>query len=106
MLVLLESDVGVMSAAILDIEEDMDLTAFQAEVLVGSLNVIAAFGGLIAGEYSGAAASSSPRSCAISYKCVFFLFCFCDSFRRRGERACVASVCPLRDPPPPKKKEI
>lgn len=42
-------DVGVMSAAILDIEEDMGLSAFQAEVLVGSLNVIAAFGGLIAG---------------------------------------------------------
>lgn len=38
-----------MSAAILDIEEDMDLTPVQAEVLVGSLNVIAAFGGLIAG---------------------------------------------------------
>lgn len=46
-------DVGVMSAAILDIEEDLGLTAFQAEVLVGSLNVIAAFGGLIAGAYSG-----------------------------------------------------
>ena len=43
------SDVGVMSAAILDIEEDMDLSYVQAEVLVGSLNVIAAFGGLIAG---------------------------------------------------------
>lgn len=42
-------DVGVMSAAILDIEEDMDLSPVQAEVLVGSLNVIAAFGGLIAG---------------------------------------------------------
>lgn len=44
-------DVGVMSAAILDIEEDLGLSAFQAEVLVGSLNVIAAFGGLIAGAH-------------------------------------------------------
>lgn len=43
------ADVGVMSAAILDIEEDMMLSPLQAEVLVGSLNVIAAFGGLIAG---------------------------------------------------------
>lgn len=38
-----------MSAAILDIEEDMELTSWEAELLVGSLNVIAAFGGLIAG---------------------------------------------------------
>lgn len=41
-----------MSAAILDIEEDMQLTPWQAELLVGSLNVIAAFGGLIAGVFS------------------------------------------------------
>ena len=47
--ILRPADVGVMSAAILDIEEDMSLSAFEAEVLVGSLNVIAAFGGLIAG---------------------------------------------------------
>lgn len=46
-------DVGVMSAAILDIEEDLDLSPLQAEVLVGSLNVIAAFGGLIAGIARG-----------------------------------------------------
>eukprot|EP00903_Cladosiphon_okamuranus_P016207 g14955.t1 len=52
--VLLGYDVGVMSAAILDIEEDMGLSAVQAEVLVGSLNVIAAFGGLIAGKASDA----------------------------------------------------
>ena len=49
--VFLFEDVGVMSAAILDIEEDMDLSPVQAEVLVGSLNVIAAFGGLIAGAW-------------------------------------------------------
>lgn len=49
LLIVFVSDVGVMSAAILDIEEDMDLSPVQAEVLVGSLNVIAAFGGLIAG---------------------------------------------------------
>lgn len=111
MLVLLESDVGVMSAAILDIEEDMDLTAFQAEVLVGSLNVIAAFGGLIAGEYSGAPASSSPRSCAISYtqhlkKKSVFVFCFFATFSGEGESVRVLHLFPLRDPPPKKTYNV
>lgn len=57
-------DVGVMSAAILDIEEDMLLTAFQAEVLVGSLNLIAAFGGLIAGT------SGVPRALVGGGRCM------------------------------------
>ncbi|CAM9206663.1 unnamed protein product [Ascophyllum nodosum] len=67
--VLLGYDVGVMSAAILDIEEDMSLSAFEAEVLVGSLNVIAAFGGLIAGKASDALG----RKMAIALACAIFI---------------------------------
>ncbi|CAB1102967.1 unnamed protein product [Ectocarpus sp. CCAP 1310/34] len=62
-------DVGVMSAAILDIEEDMGLSPLQAEVLVGSLNVIAAFGGLIAGKASDALG----RKTAIAIACGIFI---------------------------------
>ncbi|CAM9643191.1 unnamed protein product [Ectocarpus fasciculatus] len=67
--VLLGYDVGVMSAAILDIEEDMDLSPLQAEILVGSLNVIAAFGGLIAGKASDALG----RKMAIAIACGIFI---------------------------------
>ncbi|CAM9226986.1 unnamed protein product, partial [Hapterophycus canaliculatus] len=59
-----------MSAAILDIEEDMDLTPWEAELLVGSLNVIAAFGGLIA---AGKASDALGRKTAIAIACGIFI---------------------------------
>ena len=43
-------DVGVMADAIVFIGNDMQLNAGQTQIIVGSLNFIAAFGTLIAGR--------------------------------------------------------
>ena len=43
-------DVGVMADAIVFIGNDMQLNSFQTQIIVGSLNFIAAFGTLIAGR--------------------------------------------------------
>ena len=48
--VLLGFDVGIFSGAILYIGSDLGLSTVQQEIIVGSLNLIAAFGGLIAGK--------------------------------------------------------
>ena len=50
--VLLGFDVGIFSGAILYIGSDLGLSTVQQEIIVGSLNLIAAFGGLIAGKVS------------------------------------------------------
>ncbi|KAL7000362.1 putative polyol transporter 4 [Sarracenia purpurea var. burkii] len=52
--VLLGYDVGVMSGAILFIQEDLKITEVQEEVLVGCLSVISLFGSLAGGRTSDA----------------------------------------------------
>ena len=46
---LLGYDIGVISGTITAIIDDIGLSTFQAEVVVGSLNLVSAFGGLGAG---------------------------------------------------------
>ncbi|CAI9783663.1 unnamed protein product [Fraxinus pennsylvanica] len=50
--VLLGYDVGVMSGAIIFIKEDLKISEFQEEVLVGILSVISLFGSLFGGRAS------------------------------------------------------
>uniref|UniRef100_A0A5B6YRK7 Putative polyol transporter 4 n=1 Tax=Davidia involucrata TaxID=16924 RepID=A0A5B6YRK7_DAVIN len=52
--VLLGYDVGVMSGAILFIQEDLKITEVQEEVLIGCLSVVSLFGSLAAGRASDA----------------------------------------------------
>ncbi|XP_059660958.1 probable polyol transporter 4 [Cornus florida] len=52
--VLLGYDVGVMSGAVLFIQEDLKITEVQVEILVGSLSVISLFGSLAGGRTSDA----------------------------------------------------
>ncbi|CAM9701001.1 unnamed protein product, partial [Phaeothamnion confervicola] len=67
--VLLGYDVGVMSGAILYIKTTLGLSTVQQEVTVGSLNLIAAFGGLVAGK----AADALGRKKAIAMACFIFM---------------------------------
>jgi len=67
--ILLGYDVGVMSGAILNIAEDLDLGTVQQEIIVGSLNLIAAFGGLVAGKL----ADQLGRRSAIGVACCIFI---------------------------------
>ncbi|KAF9590589.1 hypothetical protein IFM89_035907 [Coptis chinensis] len=53
-MVLIGYDVGVMSGAILYIQEDLNLTEVQEEVLVGCLSIISLFGSLAGGKASDA----------------------------------------------------
>ncbi|KAJ0813713.1 putative major facilitator, sugar transporter, major facilitator superfamily [Helianthus annuus] len=52
--VLLGYDVGVMSGAIIFIQEDLKITEFQQEFLIGSLSVISILGSLAGGRVSDA----------------------------------------------------
>ncbi|CAM8984913.1 unnamed protein product [Rhodiola kirilowii] len=52
--VLLGYDVGVMSGAILFIQEDLKITEVQEEVLVGCLSIVSIFGSLAGGRTSDA----------------------------------------------------
>ncbi len=66
---LLGYDVGIFSSAILYIEEEMNLTMFQSESVVATLNLVAALGSLIAGwtaDYMG-------RKAAITCACIVFI---------------------------------
>mmetsp|Transcript_28650 Transcript_28650/g.37550 ORF Transcript_28650/g.37550 Transcript_28650/m.37550 type:complete len:526 (-) Transcript_28650:172-1749(-) len=67
--ILLGYDVGVISGAILYISEDLGLSTVQEEVLVGMLNLVAAFGGLVAGK----AADQIGRRRAIGMACLIFI---------------------------------
>eukprot|EP00638_Chattonella_subsalsa_P006603 CAMPEP_0117754464 /NCGR_PEP_ID=MMETSP0947-20121206/12847_1 /TAXON_ID=44440 /ORGANISM="Chattonella subsalsa, Strain CCMP2191" /LENGTH=387 /DNA_ID=CAMNT_0005573563 /DNA_START=102 /DNA_END=1262 /DNA_ORIENTATION=+ len=67
--ILLGYDVGVMSGAILYIKDDLDLTTTEEELVVGSLNLVAAFGGLVAGK----AADMIGRKSAIGMACIIFI---------------------------------
>jgi MFS family permease len=46
------ADIGVMSGAVLFVEEDMKIKTFQKELLVGSLNLVSLLGGAFAGRLS------------------------------------------------------
>ncbi|VVA99962.1 unnamed protein product [Arabis nemorensis] len=50
--VLLGYDVGVMSGAVLFIQQDLKITEVQTEVLIGSLSIISLFGSLAGGRTS------------------------------------------------------
>ncbi|KAH9614374.1 hypothetical protein KSS87_022634 [Heliosperma pusillum] len=52
--VLLGYDVGVMSGAIIFIQEDLNITEVQEEVLVGCLSIVSLFGSLAGGRTSDA----------------------------------------------------
>ncbi|KAM3700207.1 hypothetical protein ACB098_05G079700 [Castanea mollissima] len=52
--VLLGYDVGVMSGAILFIQEDLKISEVQEEILVGILSIISLLGSLAAGKTSDA----------------------------------------------------
>jgi sugar porter (SP) family MFS transporter len=43
-------DVGIMAAAIQPLERQLDLTGVQKEIAMGSLNFVAAFGGILGGK--------------------------------------------------------
>nr|AAD20917.1 putative sugar transporter [Arabidopsis thaliana] len=48
----LQKDVGVMSGAVLFIQQDLKITEVQTEVLIGSLSIISLFGSLAGGRTS------------------------------------------------------
>jgi hypothetical protein len=45
-----KQQVGIMAVARRYVDEQLTLSSVQSEVVMGSLNLIAAFGGLIAGQ--------------------------------------------------------
>ena len=49
---LLGYDIGVISGAIVFITKDMGLSTWQAELVVGSLNFVSAFGALFVGTFA------------------------------------------------------
>lgn len=53
-MVSISADVGVMSGAIIFIQEDLNISDVQIEVLVGSLSIISLFGSLVGGKTSDA----------------------------------------------------
>mmetsp|Transcript_7407 Transcript_7407/g.11063 ORF Transcript_7407/g.11063 Transcript_7407/m.11063 type:complete len:576 (-) Transcript_7407:92-1819(-) len=67
--ILLGYDVGVMSGAKEYIQPDLQLTDIQTAVVVGSLNLVAAVGALIAGR----AADTLGRRVAIAIACLVFI---------------------------------
>jgi len=67
--ILLGYDVGVMSVARKYVDKQLSLTSVQSEVVMGSLNLVAALGGLIAGK----TADKFGRNRAIALACLIFL---------------------------------
>ncbi|KAM3576673.1 hypothetical protein VYU27_001476 [Nannochloropsis oceanica] len=67
--ILLGYDVGVMSVARKYVDRQLSLTSVQSEIVMGSLNLVAAFGGLIAGK----AADKFGRNRAIALACLIFV---------------------------------
>uniref|UniRef100_A0A6A7G7L9 Polyol transporter 4 n=1 Tax=Hirondellea gigas TaxID=1518452 RepID=A0A6A7G7L9_9CRUS len=67
--ILLGYDVGVMSGAILFIEPEFNLTTFETEIIVSSLNLISLFGALFAGKFS----DSFGRKKTIAIASVIFI---------------------------------
>jgi MFS family permease len=67
---LLGYDIGIVSGAIVFITKDMSLSTWQAEVVVGSLNLVSAFGALLAGSF----ADRFGRKAAICLANALFVF--------------------------------
>ncbi len=67
--ILLGYDVGVMSVARQYVDKQLVLNSVQSEVVMGSLNLVAALGGLIAGK----TADRFGRNRAIALACLIFL---------------------------------
>jgi sugar porter (SP) family MFS transporter len=66
--ILLGYDVGIMAEAIIYIDKTMPLSTIQGNVVIGCLNMVAAFGGFMAGKSSDALG----RKRAIVFACVVF----------------------------------
>ncbi len=66
---LLGYDVGIFSSAILYIQEEMNLSLFQSETVVATLNLVAALGSLVA----GCMADVLGRKAAIGCACIIFV---------------------------------
>ena len=62
-------DVGIMAAAIQPLEAQMELSGFQKEVAMGSLNFVAAFGGILGGKV----ADLYGRKTTICLCCILFI---------------------------------
>jgi len=62
-------DVGIMAAAIQPLEAQMELSGFQKEVAMGSLNFVAAFGGILGGKV----ADLYGRKTTIYLCCLLFI---------------------------------
>ena len=67
--ILLGYDIGIWGAAKRAVKEHFSLSDHQVEVLIGMLNIIAAFGGLISGKLS----DRFGRRLAIAMACVLFI---------------------------------
>ena len=67
--ILLGYDVGIMADAIEHIDTTFNLKPFQSDIVMGCLNCVAAFGGLIAGK----TADALGRNKAIGFSCLIFL---------------------------------
>ena len=55
---------GIMSGAIIYIERVLDLTTWEVEIVVASLNLVSGFGGLLAGKISDAFGRRKTIVCA------------------------------------------
>jgi sugar porter (SP) family MFS transporter len=62
-------DVGIMAAAIQPLQAQMELTGWQKEIAMGSLNFVAAFGGILGGKV----ADLYGRKMTISLCCFLFI---------------------------------
>ncbi|MCO5548220.1 hypothetical protein L7F22_001677 [Adiantum nelumboides] len=62
-------DVGIISGAILFITEEMELTVWKEEMIVGSLNIVAAFGAIAAGFF----ANRFGRKRTLEFAAIVFL---------------------------------
>eukprot|EP01147_Barroeca_monosierra_P007730 gene7730-9927_t len=67
--ILLGYDIGIMSGAKLQIQEFMDLSDERVEIMVGILNFVSAFGGLISGRLS----DNIGRRMTIALACILFI---------------------------------
>lgn len=80
--VLLGYDVGVMSGAIIFIQEDLKITEVQEEVLVGSLSIISLFGSIAGGRISDAIGRKwTIASAAIVFQSGAAIMTFAPSFQ-------------------------
>ncbi|KAK3404658.1 hypothetical protein EUGRSUZ_K00965 [Eucalyptus grandis] len=80
--VLLGYDIGVMSGAIIFIQEDLKITEVQTEVLVGCLSVVSLFGSLVGGRTSDIIGRKwTMASGAMVFQVGVAVMTFADSFQ-------------------------